>query len=228
MQTFFIILAPVLVFLSLRELHNASVSALLAEGWMQNPAGVLLSGALYGLIFCAAGRLVFQFLFKRFQQEDKSGPLKIVLLRPGPVWLHIGMGLAAGLFLYGLIGLKEHFFPAGSESGFAANLRLALQKDSFLSVVWFFQTGLIVPIFEEFFYRATFQEYLEKHKFHGFLTVGLPALCFGLSHYYYVAPFIVFVGLVFGTMYRKGGLISGILAHSVYNLLILFQAKFAA
>lgn len=80
--------------------------------------------------------------------------------------------------------------------------------------------GIAVPALEELLYRDGLQKHLAGHM-GNHAAIALSAAVFGLVHSWPAGIYVALCGLGFGVLYWRFGLISAILAHAVYNLILL-------
>jgi membrane protease YdiL (CAAX protease family) len=84
-------------------------------------------------------------------------------------------------------------------------------------------TVLIVPLCEERVFRGLLQRVLAR-RFGNARGIALAALAFGLAHLgvYKIAVYqTVLMGIGFGTAYAAGGYPAAVVAHVVWNLLLV-------
>jgi membrane protease YdiL (CAAX protease family) len=100
---------------------------------------------------------------------------------------------------------------------------------SFIPWIFPLTVGLSAALNEELFFRMFSISFLKKWFSSTILAVGIPALIWGFLHSnYYVEPIysrgieLALVGIVFGLVYLKWGVVPVILTHYVYNSVLGF------
>ncbi|MCE9596876.1 MAG: CPBP family intramembrane metalloprotease [Spirochaetia bacterium] len=189
-------------------LTHALLYAFTAQQLQTYPNAFLLEKLAYG----ALAVLAYGF----YRQSARALTLPEVAPtnnRPGESIL---AALLAALCLYGvlraflmLVGAANTIERPGS-SGAALPFALLI-------------SGLLTPAAEELLYRAGLFQFLSRSISRSMALI-LSTFCFAIVHPIASAPFMVLCGLVFGVLYWRYGLIPSILAHVVYNLLILLSA----
>ncbi|MBL8022089.1 MAG: CPBP family intramembrane metalloprotease [Leptospirales bacterium] len=120
----------------------------------------------------------------------------------------VGAGLGLYLLLQAFLRFTGLF--SGSERPIAKGLTILV-------------SGLLTPMAEELLYRAGLFRFLRSTMPTAFALI-VSSFCFAIVHPIVSAPFILVCGLTFGVLYWRYGLMASILAHVVYNLLILLSA----
>lgn len=122
------------------------------------------------------------------------------------------VAVGAGLGLYALLQafLRLTGLLTGSEHPIVNGLTILV-------------SGLLTPMVEELLYRAGLFQFLRGTMPTPFALI-VSSFCFAIVHPIVSAPFILVCALIFGVLYWRYGLMASILAHVVYNLLILLSA----
>lgn len=91
-----------------------------------------------------------------------------------------------------------------------------------ISILTILVSGFLTPAAEELLYRAGLFQFLRR-SMSPVAATFLASFCFAIVHPMLTAPFMLVCGLAFTVLYWRYGLASSILAHVVYNLLILLS-----
>lgn len=192
------------------------------SGWNAEFPLLLLDRLLYLLIIPVGGALLYLRLPGPVGIERT--PFERPEPRPSP-WVSGMIGGLIGILLFlALLGWLRVIGPEKAQptmDGFSWEL---LQSPTRFGT-HVFSVGIVTPILEEIFYRAVLLRFLLELKHPPATAIVLQALCFGFSHPLPVVPVLTLIGLLLGVLYWRTGLGSSILAHSGYNLLILFYAR---
>ncbi len=87
-----------------------------------------------------------------------------------------------------------------------------------------FTGSIITPLLEEYFYRGVFIAFFLNRKGTNFTAIVTSSIAFGIAHNPTAAPLLILLGLALGLLATRRGLIFSIIAHSIYNgLIIIFR-----
>ena len=207
------------------ELQNFLSSRMILWEEQQSSALLLLQERLlYALVYMGGGWVFFYRKLRASPRPDFVLKLKDKKLSTALLW-----GLGGGALSFTLL---LAFLSYGGESGgvFDFNsrpegfgkdlpLRVILQKDSSTLLWHLLFSALLTAIVEEGYYRACLQNYLQRG-LTPFLSVSTSAFVFALAHGN-VFYFMLLPAFIFSILFWKQGLLSAIMAHAVYNALIL-------
>jgi hypothetical protein len=216
----------------------------------RDPLALALERACYAIFLSGAGWLLFRRLLPRQALRRGSHPTDADAQLPdsaegagnyaddvaGPGRARAGtenrrgarallVGCLAGLVLFLIVaGLHQALVrlglqPTPQKTGLAA----ALESSWSVLVYHLIFTAAVTAILEEIFFRGCLQAFLQSRNMPPIVAIGFPALLFGLVHPVGVWPTLFGVGLSFGFLFWRYGLGSAILAHTVYNALLLLS-----
>jgi hypothetical protein len=184
----------------------------------------------YFLIFTVLGGILYGMILPWFLPHQlKSAPptLRQVLYgtwSDASALRSILIGISAGLLFTLLLLTVMHFFNSAENltstrrTHYMELMRTDAGFMAFASVV----IVIITPVLEELHYRFFIQVLLLRHGIPLLLTLIFQGLLFGFSHSPSAAVFLSLLGILFGLLSYRNGLLSAITAHTVYNAGIIF------
>lgn len=201
-----------------------------SPGWTEQSLLLFGDRFLYGLIVAFGGYLLYFHLspvFAEHKDGEKNKRIKLSLFKNDSPLRSLTSGFFAGCFLFGFLLVFLHFKTPVKTSIFPGNFIYEFSRNRAGFWLYVITTGLLTPLFEETYYRGILQQFLMDHKIGPFSAIVLQTLCFIFLHKYNVMPILALLGLIFGILYWRLGLASSILAHTTYNLMILFHSHFS-
>ena len=192
--------------------------------WFEAPWLPLFDRLVYGLFFIPTA-ILFLFLILPRSRPGRSSdtpPPRILWRNPEHSRLRgCLIGLLTGLFFFGLVFIYTAWSDSGGESPKVSEFRQLMKQNPAGIFFYLLSGGILTPVLEEIYYRGIFQSYVSELLQTWRLALVIQAIWFGLAHSPAVLPYLTLLGLVFGILYWRYGLYSSILAHVVYNTLII-------
>jgi membrane protease YdiL (CAAX protease family) len=245
-----IVLFVFLVFVLLEETHRSILHLARASlapwrlDWDRDFSALLVDRLCYALVLTLPAYLLFRrwlapavdFGARSLPDDwvrpaDPDRSLETVACRK-PWWRRgLATGALAGALLFAFVaGLHALLVYANlrspSENGHAALARALLSSWQTVVLHLFF-TAFVTACLEELFFRASLQAFLQMQGLSPAVAIGVPAVLFALVHPLNVGAVLLAIGLVFGFLFWRYGPGSAILAHTVYNALLLVAGSLA-
>lgn len=236
------------VFLLLEQTHRIALNAMrLAVAdwnldWQRNPLALALDRACYALFLSGAGWLLFR---RWLIGSDPPGTAAVPAEHLAPDgsdipntasqskasersheksrWPGLLVGAITGGLLFTAVAGFQHLMVLSGLQPTPHRTALATAIDTGWHVLIYHLifTAAITAALEEIFFRGCLQGFLIRQGLPPAIAIVFPAVLFGLVHPMAVWPVLFGVGLVFGFLFWRYGLGSAILAHAVYNALLL-------
>ena len=212
-----------ITFLLLEQTHQIarkSLQLILADwhlDWQRDPFALALDRVCYAIFITGAGWLVFRRWLVGPEPNADERPL--VPSR----WRRLAIGCATGVVLFAAVTAFHYWMasrglrPVPHRTALAA----ALDSDWRILLYHLIFTAAVTAALEELFFRGCLQHFLARQGAPTVIAIILPAVLFGLVHPPSVGPVLFVVGLGFGFLFWRYGPGSAILAHTVYNALLL-------
>ena len=208
------IISVVLLFFFLHAIDRLLPAVSFAE--LPSYANRLLDRLRFGLLYVGLGNAILFGLFSVAIPEDPKE-------RP-PLLARKRHTILAGLYgfvpLLFVLGLSQLGQPEQAQTE-SPDLTGAF---TFPFVMLLVSSGLLTAILEECFYRGGLQYYLERKGVHPVGALLVASALFALAHNPGARAALFIVGLCFAVLFWRYGLVSTILAHTVYNTSILILA----
>ncbi|MCR9143906.1 MAG: CPBP family intramembrane metalloprotease [bacterium] len=215
------------VFLLFEQTHRIALNAmraLLADwklDWHRDPLAMALDRLCYGIFLSGAGWL----LFRRLLPGARAMTAASARRTEDSAMTGLLVGALSGVMLFAAIaGMHQVLVylklqPTPQRGALSA----ALDAGPLIVLYHLIFTAAITAILEEVFFRGSLQAFLESRDLPPAIAIAFPALLFGMVHPVGVWPALLGVGLAFGFLFWRYGLGSAILAHAVYNALLLLS-----
>ena len=217
----FLYIAYNTLFFEIQNLYSKYYSLSFLKEQQSSPLLLLCERLLYAFVHLGGGWLFFYKLFAP-AQPSLALKLKDKRMSTALLWALAG-GFAAFALVFLLTVYGGSIFGFEQKSGYLTDrhspLREMLQRDSSLLLWHLLFSALLTAIIEETYYRACLQNYLQSG-LGPFLSISISAFIFALAHGE-VIYFMLWPAFVFSILFWKQGLVSAIVAHTLYNALIL-------
>ena len=192
--------------------------------WINNYSLLIVDRLIYAILVAGVGYFLYFTFFPVLLLERPNrefGPIQF-FKRNRHIIISLIPGLISGILMFVLLYFYLEFFSKPVNTS-PDSFQLEIPDKLFVFIIY---TGIITPLLEEIFYRGVLQRFLLKFTDSVLIAIVIQALFFALAHNINAAPVMIPVGLVFGILYWRFGLASSILAHMVYNTLILLHSRY--
>lgn len=196
--------------------------------WHRDWPALLADRLCYGLLVTGAGWLLLRiWLAPPAGQPTPANALSTsgagARTRAWAIGVAAGCGLFAGVWLLHQILVGLSLAPQGTRPELSAALSQGWQQ----ILLHLLFSAVFTAVLEELFFRGALQAWLHAHGVAPPVAIGTGAILFALVHPVAVWPVLCAVGVAFGFLFWRWGPGSTILAHAVYNaLLILSRSLF--
>ena len=210
------VISVVLLFFFLHALDRLLPAAAFAE--LPSYANRLLDRLRFGLLYAGLGNVLLFLLFSAAIPEGQAQ--RPPLLKRGKHTILAGLlGFVPLFFVFALSRLGQ------PEQAPAEGPDLDGGAFTFPFLVLLVSSGLLTAILEEWFYRGGLQYFMECKGVHPVGALLVANALFALAHNPGARAALFIVGLCFAVLFWRYGLVSTILAHTVYNTSILILAS---
>ena len=234
----FILTFAALIHLSL-QISYAEIASLYTKelNWTNNTLLFLFDRFLYAALFNVAAYFflfpLFQFFLNQKNSSKKKWTLQLYLTLPSGEKRDLKTAIFAGSFL-GIVLFFSLLLFTNLSSGekepisFHYNdgkLQNEIRNRSNAPALFVGVSGVITPILEEIYYRGLLLSFLQGATA-PYIAIFIQAAFFAISHPPAIFGFMFYVGSILGILCWRYGVVSSILAHTIYNSLILLNHFF--
>jgi len=221
------------IHLLLSSLYGLTAKQYAAQaGWSAELWLLVLDRFLYATFFLFCSLILF-FLAKNFilrSPVKNNQPVPISSYHEATIpcffqRMTIPTGLMAGFIGYAGLLLFTSITGTIQNSSESGYIQQEIIRGESPPWIFLMLTGLLTPFLEEAYYRGILLPFLLKFV-SPVSAITFQALLFAFSHQLRALPFMLIIGVALGILCWRFGLGAAILAHSIYNSLILTDYYF--